>query len=75
MPLLDHLRKHVAEPRYARLLINIAHRVIDIYAAVVSQCVVIQSLNIQAIYWMDEINIWPAEKCFPADLQEATSGC
>lgn len=42
MPLLDHLRKHIAEPRYARLLINIAHRVIDIYAAVVSQSVVIE---------------------------------
>ncbi|KAK9867084.1 hypothetical protein WJX84_010479, partial [Apatococcus fuscideae] len=35
VPLLDHLRKYIVEPRYARLLVGIAHRVIDIYAAVV----------------------------------------
>ena len=35
LPLLAHLRKNVCHPRHARLLTDIAHRVLDIYAVTV----------------------------------------
>lgn len=35
-PLLRFLCRHVTEPRYSKLLCSIAHRVLDLYAAVVS---------------------------------------
>lgn len=35
-PLLRFLCRHVTEPRYSKLLCSIAHRVLDLYASVVS---------------------------------------
>ena len=35
LPLLQLLRKHVCHPRHARLLTDVAHRVLDIYAVTV----------------------------------------
>lgn len=34
-PLLRHLHRHMCDPRHARLLIDVAHRVLDMYGGVV----------------------------------------
>eukprot|EP00887_Chlorella_sp_A99_P001615 scaffold8.g1615.t1 len=36
-PLLDHLRRHISDPRHSLLLSDIAHRVLDLYGAVVGR--------------------------------------
>lgn len=37
LPLLDHIRRHVGDPRYAPLLSAVAHRLLDAYSGVVGR--------------------------------------
>ncbi|KAK9812594.1 hypothetical protein WJX72_000068 [[Myrmecia] bisecta] len=47
LPVLAHLDKYIREPRYARLLIGVAHRILDAYASAVGASREVDELLLQ----------------------------